>query len=143
MSTTLVYSPVMRPLRDFLRDHATFASLSDRIYVGGLAKNADLPAVGLSRVGNGAPAAWVDRPLIQFDCWADDGPTAEGLACDLATVLETTTEGTVLDSDTGLRFLGASVTSVIEVPDPDDTRVHRYVVSAALTVKTVEPPPGP
>lgn len=136
---TLVRRPVMAPLRDWLRAHP---SISADVWVGSLPKEgASLPAVVLTRVGDGPPAEWLQSPLVQADCISEDGPTAEALAAAVETALHVAAPETVLGTaPDAIRLMGAETLSTVALPDPDDTRRQRYVVTFSLTAKAVEAP---
>jgi hypothetical protein len=135
---------VTGPLRDWLRDQTAVASLcgtdpvlnEPSIYAGGLAHDAVLPAVAVTKVGLGAAATTTEDHLIQFDCWAPRGQAAnaETLAAAVKTTLEAVVR-TPLGNST-VRLLGATIEAEAALPDPDDG-TPRYVVTATLTT-TVE-----
>lgn len=135
---TLVRRPVMAPLRDYLRAHS---GVSADVWVGSLPHGAALPAVVLTRVGDGPAAEWLQSPLVQADCIDEDGPTAEALAAAVETALHTAKPETVLGTaPDAIRLMGAETLSTVALPDPDDTRRQRYVVTFSLTAKAVEAP---
>lgn len=146
MSTlTAPRAAVTGPLRDWLRNQYDITSLcgtdpvlnEPSIYAGGLASNAVLPAVVVSKVGLGADGTSTETHLIQIDCWADRGQAAnaEALAAAVKTVLESVTPGTVLGSSF-VRLLGATIEAEAALPDPDDG-TPRYVVTASVTTTVV------
>lgn len=139
MTTTLLVRPVVTALRDWLRTQDTAAEA--RVYSGSLPDGAALPALMVRRVGDGTPAEWLTRPLIQLDAVAASGGAAETLAAEVEQLLATTAEHTEITE--GLLFMGAEALSTVEVPDPDRTDRQRYVHTTALTVKAVEIPEGP
>lgn len=146
MSTiTATRAAVLAPLRDWLRDQATVATLcgtdvglaEPSIYAGGLGSGHVLPAVVLTKVGlTGLPSV-TEQTLVQFDCWAAKGnaATAETLAAALKTALEQVTPGTQLGTST-VRLLGATIEAEAALPDPDDG-TPRHVVTALVTTKVV------
>lgn len=146
MSTvTAPRAAVTGPLRDWFRDQYDVTSLcgtdpvlnEPSIYAGGLASNAVLPAVVVSKVGLAADGTTTERHLIQFDCWADRGQAAaaEALAAAVKTALEQATPSTVLGTSF-VRLLGAQIEAEAALPDPDDG-TPRYVVTASVTTTVV------
>ena len=145
MSTiTAPRAAVTGPLRDWLRDQTTVATLcgtdpvlnEPSIYAGGLAANAVLPAVVITKIGLGADGTTTETHLLQFDCWAPRGQAAnaETLAAAVKTVLESSTRTTLGVST--VRLLGATIEAEAALPDPDDG-TPRTVVTASVTTTVV------
>ena len=145
MSTvTATRAAVTGPLRDWLRDQTSVSSLcgtdpvlnEPSIYAGGLAANAVLPAVVVSKVGLGTGATSTESHLVQLDCWADRGQAAnaEALAAAVKTALESAVNQ-LLGTST-VRLLGAAIEAEAALPDPDDG-TPRFVVTASVTTTVV------
>lgn len=118
------------PLRDWLRTLATVtAKTGQRVYAGGLPKDPTLPAISLFRVAGGI-AEPLEAGVFQFDCWATKASTAAGVKDALCTALLSELPQALGTS--GLRFMGATVQSVVFLPDPDAPDVHRYSVTAQV-----------
>lgn len=129
MSPTYTVAPVTKPLRDWLRGQ--IAAVGQRVYAGGLEKDATLPAIALERVG-GFTTEPLDRPLIQFDVWASKGDTAETVAMALVSLLLSTAPGTQVAA--GLAFMGATVESAVWLPDPA-SQTPRFVITVEVTTR--------
>lgn len=145
MSTvTATRAAVTGPLRDWLRDQTTVSTLcgtdpvlnEPSIYAGGLAANAVLPAVVVSKVGLATGATSTESHLVQLDCWADRGQAAnaETLAAAVKTALESAVNQ-LLGTST-VRLLGATIEAEAALPDPDDG-TPRFVVTASVTTTVV------
>ncbi len=69
-------------IRDYLVSVTLlFAVTAERIYVGRLAENADLPAIGFF-ISGGVTTPYIPgwiTPRVQFDCWADSPEGARTL----------------------------------------------------------------
>ncbi len=103
-----------------------------RIFFGIPTGSPAYPLVVIRRVGGG-PArgqAPVDLAMLQLDCWGGSKAVAADVARRCVQAWQTA-ENVHLDPDTLL--CGATVESVIWLPDPDDDR-PRYVVTVQVTV---------
>lgn len=121
-------------LRDWLRTVATVTAIaSTRGYAGGLPKGATLPAYTLTRVGGGLDGP-VDVGTWRFDCWAATQPAADQLAAVLISHLAS--QGPQNIGTAGVRFRGASITSLLPVPDPDNPDLYRTTFTAQVVTTT-------
>lgn len=105
MAGTL-YTPLMLPLRSWLRSLPSLATLvADRVFIGELPAGSPLPAVVLQLVNDRTDRLAVGQADVQADCWGQNGHAAEQVFAALKSELETTKERTLMPDD--LMFMGA------------------------------------
>lgn len=139
---TKTFADVEGGLRTWLRTVPDItAQVSTRVFFGiprdsaGVATTS-FPLITLQRVGGGPQSgeAPLDNALVQIDCWGAIGNKAQAWAVAKA-VMDTLESLTPREIATGVYAYGASVDSVIFLPDPADSRA-RYVVTASVTTRT-------
>lgn len=133
MTADLVYVDPEGALRGWLRVHPLLTSVGGRVFFGIPDNGPAYPLVVVSRVGGGpepGPTP-VESALIQLDVWAGSKSTASDVARRVVQALQEM-ESENLSAD--VFGCGASVESVIWLPDPDDGQ-PRYVVTARITVR--------
>lgn len=141
MTFTRTFADVEGGLRSWLRAQSGVSSVvGTRVFFGiprdeAGQPSAAFPLIVLNRVG-GAPqtgGAPLDDALIQLDCWGGISNKAQAWAAAKAVMdaLESMTPQTLA---AGVYAYGASVESVIWLPNPDDDRA-RYVVTAMVTAR--------
>lgn len=111
---------------------------SQRVFFG-IPKSPTWPLVVVSRVGGGDDLsdAPVDVALIQIDCWGEiDAASGHGLKSGCTTLVNAVRSALTAMTDhvatAACRLVGASVQSVVWLPDPSNDR-PRYVVTAEVT----------
>lgn len=125
--------------RTWLRNHAAVtAVVGARVFFGIPKKDPTFPLVTVQRVGGGADPsdAPVDRALIQVDCWggidaSGNGKKAEATAVVNAVRTALEAVGTDLTAISGVTLHGATVESVLWLPEQGNDR-PRYTVTAEV-----------
>jgi len=119
-------------IRDWARTEATItATFAGRVYAGGLPASATFPAATIRRIGGGLDDM-VDVGLYQLDVWASKASTAAEAASVLAQVLG---QATNVDLGDDLVLAGATVTTVLALPDPNPD-LQRVTVTVQATTKS-------
>lgn len=141
---TKTYPDVEGALRTWFRAVTDITTLVDGRTFFAIPQNTQWPLIVVSLIGGGPQRAEppVLQALVQIDCWGPpraDGKAQKDVAAAVMTkvvsVLESLASGVDLDEST--QALGASVQSVIWLPDPD-TNQARYVVTAEISAKSKE-----
>lgn len=136
MTAVKQFADVEGGLRTWLRTQSDITALvSTRVFFG-VPDAVTFPVITIQRVGGGPQSgeAPLDDALIQIDCWASGQNKAQAWAVAKA-VIDVLESMTPQELDSGVYAYGASVDSVIFLPDPADGRA-RYSVTALVTVRS-------
>lgn len=139
--STIAYVDTEGPVRDWLRQHPDLADLSGAHVYFGAPRGANKIGswITVRRIGGGPMAGTVnlDNPLFSLSCYGQDRQTAAQLASVVANIV--TVDGFhrgVAQLPGGLEVIHGGVTLFAFVPDTELEGVARYVVDAALTIRS-------
>lgn len=136
MSGLVVITDPLTALRDWLRTLDVAGQVGTRVYAGGLKSGAAMPAITCHRVPGGGIDTPTESVALQFDCDADDAPTAAQVAAALQTILVTTGRVHLSASLDLLGFDEATVTSY-PTQDPEAPDAYRNIVTAQAVLVTL------